>query len=78
MDIFQRLNIERGITIVLVTHEADIAEYATRVVAFPRWRGAERWSGGASSQCGSRACADAQRRGRRCAVGVEAGICRSG
>jgi putative ABC transport system ATP-binding protein len=34
MDIFQRLNIERGITIVLVTHEADIAEYATRVVAF--------------------------------------------
>jgi putative ABC transport system ATP-binding protein len=34
MDIFQRLNIERGITIVLVTHEADIAEYAARVVAF--------------------------------------------
>jgi len=34
MDIFQRLNIDRGITIVLVTHEADIAEYATRVVAF--------------------------------------------
>jgi putative ABC transport system ATP-binding protein len=34
MDIFQRLNIERGITIVLVTHETDIAEYATRVVAF--------------------------------------------
>ena len=34
MDIFQRLNIERGITILLVTHEADIAEYATRVVAF--------------------------------------------
>jgi len=34
MDIFQRLNMERGITIVLVTHETDIAEYATRVVAF--------------------------------------------
>jgi len=34
MGIFQRLNIERGITIVLVTHEADIAEYATRVIAF--------------------------------------------
>jgi putative ABC transport system ATP-binding protein len=34
MDIFQRLNIERGITIVLVTHEADIAEYATRIIAF--------------------------------------------
>jgi len=34
MDIFQRLNGERKITIVLVTHEHDIAEYATRIVAF--------------------------------------------
>jgi putative ABC transport system ATP-binding protein len=34
MGIFQRLNDERGLTIVLVTHEADIAEYATRVVRF--------------------------------------------
>jgi len=34
MGIFQRLNIERGITIVLVTHEADIAEYGTRVITF--------------------------------------------
>jgi putative ABC transport system ATP-binding protein len=34
MGIFQRLNAERGLTIVLVTHEPDIAEYATRVVAF--------------------------------------------
>jgi len=33
MQIFQRLN-EQGLTIVLVTHEPDIAEYATRVVAF--------------------------------------------
>ena len=33
MGIFQRLNEERGLTIVLVTHEADIAEYATRIVA---------------------------------------------
>jgi putative ABC transport system ATP-binding protein len=32
MGIFQRLNEERGLTIVLVTHEADIAEYATRIV----------------------------------------------
>ncbi len=31
MDIFQRLN-ERGITIVLVTHEPDIASYARRNV----------------------------------------------
>ena len=34
MGIFQRLNQERGLTIVLVTHEPDIAEYATRIVAF--------------------------------------------
>jgi putative ABC transport system ATP-binding protein len=34
MGIFQRLGEERGITIVLVTHEADIAEYGTRIVAF--------------------------------------------
>jgi putative ABC transport system ATP-binding protein len=34
MDIFQRLNIERGLTIVLVTHEHDIAEHGTRIVAF--------------------------------------------
>ena len=33
MGIFQGLN-ERGLTIVLVTHEPDIAEYATRVVTF--------------------------------------------
>jgi putative ABC transport system ATP-binding protein len=34
MDIFQRLNRDQGLTIVLVTHERDIAEYGTRVVAF--------------------------------------------
>ena len=34
MGIFQRLNIERQITIVLVTHEHDIAEYTTRIVGF--------------------------------------------
>jgi len=34
MGIFQRLNFERGITIVLVTHEADIAQYGSRVIAF--------------------------------------------
>ena len=33
MGIFQRLNEERGLTIVLVTHESDIAEYATRIIA---------------------------------------------
>lgn len=34
MEIFQRLNREMGITLVLVTHEPDIAEYAKRVVVF--------------------------------------------
>jgi putative ABC transport system ATP-binding protein len=34
MEIFQRLNREQGITLVLVTHEHDIAEYAKRVVVF--------------------------------------------
>jgi putative ABC transport system ATP-binding protein len=34
MGIFQRLNEERGLTIVLVTHEPDIADYATRIVGF--------------------------------------------
>jgi len=34
MDVFQRLNVERGITILLITHEHDIAEYGTRTIAF--------------------------------------------
>src|SRR5215831_17685541 len=34
MEVFQRLNRERGITLVLVTHEPDIAQYAQRVVVF--------------------------------------------
>jgi putative ABC transport system ATP-binding protein len=34
MDIFQRLNMERGITVVLITHEMDIAEHGTRLVRF--------------------------------------------
>jgi putative ABC transport system ATP-binding protein len=34
MGIFQQLNIERGLTIMLVTHEHDIAEYGTRIVGF--------------------------------------------
>ena len=32
MDILQRLSRERGLTIVVITHEHDIAEYATRRV----------------------------------------------
>src|SRR5258706_10566877 len=34
MAIFQQLNRERNITVVLITHERDIAEYGTRVASF--------------------------------------------
>src|SRR5476649_437217 len=34
MDIFQRLKDERGITIVLITHEPQVAEYGSRIIAF--------------------------------------------
>ncbi len=34
MDLVTRLNRERGITIIMVTHESDIAAYADRVVRF--------------------------------------------
>jgi len=34
MAIFQRLNEERGITVVLVTHEQDISRFAERILSF--------------------------------------------
>jgi putative ABC transport system ATP-binding protein len=34
MAIFQRLNRENGITVILVTHEADVAAYASRRIQF--------------------------------------------
>jgi putative ABC transport system ATP-binding protein len=34
MDILQRLNEEQGLTVVLVTHENDIAQYAERTLEF--------------------------------------------
>jgi putative ABC transport system ATP-binding protein len=34
MDILQRLNQENGLTVALVTHEPDIAQYAKRVLEF--------------------------------------------
>jgi putative ABC transport system ATP-binding protein len=34
MALFQRLNSEQGITIILVTHESDIAEHAKRQIVF--------------------------------------------
>jgi putative ABC transport system ATP-binding protein len=33
MGIFQRLNRDRGITVLVITHEHDIAEYASRVIS---------------------------------------------
>jgi putative ABC transport system ATP-binding protein len=34
LGIFQRLNQERGITVLLITHEHDIAEYGSRLIRF--------------------------------------------
>src|SRR5258707_156218 len=34
MELFQRLNRERSLTIVVVTHEPDIAQYAKRIIQF--------------------------------------------
>jgi putative ABC transport system ATP-binding protein len=34
MGILQRLNAEQGMTIVMVTHELDIARYAQRMIVF--------------------------------------------
>jgi len=34
MEIFQRLNRERGITLVLVTHEPDISQFARNNIVF--------------------------------------------
>src|SRR3989442_5049325 len=34
MEIFQRLNRERNLTLIIVTHEPDIAQYASRIIQF--------------------------------------------
>jgi putative ABC transport system ATP-binding protein len=34
MQLFRKLNDERGITIMLVTHEPDVAAFAKRTVTF--------------------------------------------
>jgi putative ABC transport system ATP-binding protein len=34
LGIFQQLNRENGITVILVTHEPDVAAYASRIIQF--------------------------------------------
>jgi len=34
MELIKRLNVERGITVVMVTHESEMASYAERIVRF--------------------------------------------
>jgi putative ABC transport system ATP-binding protein len=34
MELFQKLNSEAGITVILVTHESDIAAYSRRIIRF--------------------------------------------
>ena len=34
MDLLWRLNVDRGITVLMVTHEPDMAAYARRIVRF--------------------------------------------
>jgi putative ABC transport system ATP-binding protein len=34
MDIFQQLKDERGITVILITHEQQVADYGTRIIRF--------------------------------------------
>jgi putative ABC transport system ATP-binding protein len=34
MELLTRLNVEQGITVIMVTHEPDMAAYAKRVVRF--------------------------------------------
>jgi putative ABC transport system ATP-binding protein len=34
MDIFQRLKEDRGITMILITHEQQVADYGTRIIRF--------------------------------------------
>ena len=76
MDIFQRLNIERGITILLITHELDIAEYGTRLDRVPRRphrarRSSTRTAGWAKDELAALPPPDANGSADTAAVGLE-------
>jgi putative ABC transport system ATP-binding protein len=43
MAIFQRLNREQGLTVILVTHDPDVADYAGRVIQFRDGHIARQW-----------------------------------
>jgi putative ABC transport system ATP-binding protein len=49
---FSGLNAEQGITVLMITHEHDIAEYATRIVSFKR-RPHPRRPAGRNGACGN-------------------------
>ena len=38
MGIFQQLNREQGITVILVTHDPEVAQHARRIIQRARWR----------------------------------------
>ena len=75
MGIFQRLNVERGITVLLITHEMDIAEYGTRLVRFRdgRSRSIRRSRTGGTRPRSSRALPPPEEEPANAAVGREAG-----
>ena len=62
MGIFQRLNAEQGITVLLITHEHDIAEYAHADRRLPRRPHRRRSGGGEQTQRRNRAGFDAGHR----------------
>ena len=55
MDIFQKLNRERGITIILITHEMDIAEHGTRLDSLPGRQDPDRSEDHQAPECRRRA-----------------------